>query len=35
MKDQKEINTLVNTAAQQILLNKNTTKAVLDDVYEK
>lgn len=35
LKDQKEINTLVNTAVQQILLNKNTTKNILDDVLNK
>ena len=37
-KNQKELNTLVNTAVQQILINKNTTKNILDDVsakYEK
>ena len=35
MKDQKEINTVVNTAVQQILLNKNTTRNILDDVLNK
>ncbi len=38
VKNQKEINTLINTAVQQILINKNTTKNILDDVsvkYEK
>lgn len=35
MKDQKEVNTIVNTAVQQILLNKNTTKKILDDVFNK
>ncbi len=35
MKDQKEFNTIVNTAVQQILLNKNTTKKILDDVFNK
>ena len=35
MKDQKEINTIVNTAVQQILLNKNTTGKILDDVSDK
>lgn len=35
MKDQKEVNTIVNTAVQQILLNKNTTKKILDDVSNK
>lgn len=34
-RDQKEINTIVNTAVQQILLNKNTTGKILDDVSEK
>lgn len=31
-KNRKEINTLINTAVQQILINKNTTKNILDDV---
>lgn len=35
LRSQKEINTLVNTAVQQILLNKNTTEKILDDVYIK
>ena len=38
VKNQKEINTIINTAVQQILINKNTTKNILDDVsvkYEK
>ena len=35
LKDQKEVNTIVNTAVQQILLNKNTTKNILDDVLNK
>ena len=35
MKDQNEINTIVNTAVQQILLNKNTTGKILDDVSDK
>lgn len=34
-RNQKEINTLINTAVQQILLNKNTTKNILDDVSKK
>lgn len=34
-RNQKEINTVINTAVQQILLNKNTTKNILDDVSEK
>lgn len=34
-RDQKEINTIVNTAVQQVLLNKNTTKNILDDVSQK
>lgn len=35
MKDQKEINTIINTAVQQILLNKNTTENILNDVSDK
>lgn len=35
LKDQKEVNTIVNSAVQQILLNKNTTKKILDDVLNK
>ena len=35
LKDQKEVNTIVNSAVQQILLNKNTTKSILDDVLNK
>lgn len=31
-RNQKEINTVVNTAVQQILLNKNTTEKILDGV---
>ncbi len=34
-RNQKEINTLINTAVQQILLNKGETKNILDEVYEK
>ena len=34
-RNQKEINTIVNTAVQQILLNKNTTKNILDDAFNK
>lgn len=34
-RNQKEINTIVNTAVQQILLNKNITKNILDDAFEK
>ena len=34
-KNQKEINTLINTAVQQILINKNPTKNILDDVSVK
>ena len=34
-RDQKEINTIVNTAVQQVLLNKNTTEKILDDVFKK
>ncbi len=35
MRNQKEINNTVNTAVQQILLNKNTTKNTLDDASKK
>ena len=35
LKDQKEVNTIVNSTVQQILLNKNTTKSILDDVLTK
>lgn len=34
-KSQKEINLLINTAVQEILLNKNNTKIILDDVSKK
>lgn len=34
-KSQKEINLLINTAVQEILLNKNDTKIILDDVSKK
>lgn len=34
-RNQKEINTVINTAVQQILLNKNTTEKILDDVSVK
>ncbi|MFI3300243.1 MAG: sugar ABC transporter substrate-binding protein [Candidatus Gastranaerophilales bacterium] len=34
-KNQKEINLLVNTAVQQILLNKNSTKNILDELAKK
>ena len=34
-KNQKEINTLINTAVQQILLNKNTTKNILNEIKIK
>ncbi len=34
-RNQKEVNTVVNTAVQQILLNKNTTEKILDDVFMK
>lgn len=34
-RNQKEINTIVNTAVQQILLNKNTSKNILDDALSK
>lgn len=35
VRNQKEINNTVNTAVQQILLNKNTTKNILDDASKK
>ena len=35
VRNQKEIYTVVNTAVQQILLNKNTTGKILDDVFKK
>lgn len=35
LRNQKEINTLINTAVQEILINKNTTKNILDDVSIK
>ena len=34
-KNQKEINLLINTAVQEILLNKSDTKSILDDVSKK
>lgn len=34
-RNQKEINTIVNTAVQQILLNKGETKEILNDIYKK
>lgn len=34
-KDQKEINLLINMAVQQILLDKSTTKDILNDVSKK
>lgn len=34
-RNQKEINTLVNTAVQQILLNKSSVKNILDETAEK
>lgn len=34
-KGQKEINLIINTAVQEILLNKSNTKSVLDDVVKK
>ena len=34
-RNQKEINTLINTAVQQILLNKNSTKNILNDTAKK
>lgn len=35
VKNQKEINTIINTAVQQILLNKNTTENILNGVSDK
>ena len=34
-RNQKEINTIINTAAQQILLNKSATQSILDSAAEK
>lgn len=34
-RNQKEINTLINTAVQQILLNKNSTENILNDTAKK
>jgi putative chitobiose transport system substrate-binding protein len=34
-RNQKEVNTVVNAGVQQILLNKNTTQNILDDVSKK
>ena len=34
-KGQKEINLLINTAVQEVLLNKSDTKKILDDVAKK
>ena len=34
-RNQKEINTIVNTAVQQILLNKSATQTILDSAAEK
>ena len=34
-KNQKELNTIVNTAVQQILLNKNSTETILNDAFKK
>lgn len=34
-RNQKDINTIVNTAVQQVLLNKNTNDAILTDVSNK
>ena len=34
-RNQKEINIIVNTSVQQVLLNKNTTKNILDSAQEK
>lgn len=34
-RNQKEINTIINSAAQQILLNKSATQSILDSAAEK
>ena len=34
-RNQKEINIIINTAVQQILLNKNSTQKILDEASEK
>ena len=34
-KNQKELNTIINTAVQQILLNSNTTENILNDAFKK
>ena len=34
-RNQKEINTIINSAVQQILLNKNSTKEILDNTFKK
>ena len=34
-RNQKELNTLVNTAVQQILLEKGETQNILNDIYDK
>lgn len=34
-RNQKEINTIINTAVQQVLLNQNSTDAILTDVFNK
>lgn len=35
LKNQKDVNLLINTAVQQILLNEDDTKVILDDVANK
>lgn len=34
-KGQKEVNLIINTAVQEVLLNKSATKSILDDVAQK
>ena len=34
-RNQKEINNIINTAVQQVLLNKNSTTEVLDEAFKK
>ena len=35
IRNQKELNILINSSVQQILLNKSTTKEILDDLNKK
>lgn len=35
VRNQKELNNIINTAVQQILLGKDSTKNILDDTYKK